>query len=143
MNEFRYGPVELYLVGFEGDRPDASTLAALGSLLESGTVRLLDIVIVSRTASGELEIAELMPDGEDGLGDVEVLAAGLAAAEDIDELAPLIAPGTSAALVALELSWARTLAQSLAAAGGTVLHTERIPVPVVNGVLDALENEGD
>ena len=36
MPAFRYGPVELYLVGFEGERPDAGTLAALSDLLESG-----------------------------------------------------------------------------------------------------------
>ena len=48
MAEFRYGPVELYLVGFEGDRPSPDTAAALAELVEGGLVRLLDFVIVSK-----------------------------------------------------------------------------------------------
>lgn len=142
MVDFRYGPVELYLVGFDSDRPDARTLSALGDLLSSGLVRLLDFVVISKSEDGVLEITEIGPDDDFGL-DVEVLAAGLAGGEDIDELAELVAPGTSAALVALELTYARTLAERLAAGGGVVLRSERIPAPVVNAVLDVLESEGD
>jgi Family of unknown function (DUF6325) len=36
MAGFTYGPVELYLVGFEGDRPNPSVIAALTDLLEGG-----------------------------------------------------------------------------------------------------------
>ena len=49
MTEFRYGPVELYLVGFDGDRPSPDTISALAELLEGGLVRLLDFVIVSKS----------------------------------------------------------------------------------------------
>lgn len=34
MTEFEYGPVDLHLVGFEGDRPDPGTLEAIGELIE-------------------------------------------------------------------------------------------------------------
>ncbi len=42
MNDFRFGPAEFYLVGFEGERPDPATFRALTDLIDSGVVRLLD-----------------------------------------------------------------------------------------------------
>lgn len=145
MVEFRYGPVELYLVGFEGDRPDPGVIAALVEQLEGGLVRLLDFVIISKSDDGEITVTEVEDQTQEyGFGDVELAEIGLAGDEDIEELAELIEPGTSAALVTLELLYARQLASRLAASGGVVLSAERIPAPVVNAILDAaeLEDEG-
>jgi uncharacterized membrane protein len=140
MADFRFGPVELYLVGFEGDRPAPGVIASLTELIESGLVRLLDFVIVAKSDDGDVTVTEV--DEEDfGFGGIEIAATGIAGDEDIDELAELIPPGASAALVALELVFARTLAAKLAASGGVVLRTERIPAPIVNAVLDAAEEE--
>jgi uncharacterized membrane protein len=138
MTEFRFGPVELYLVGFEGERPAPGVVGALLDLVGEGIVRLLDFVIVSRSVDGEITVTEIEAEAEAyGLVDVEIVAAGIAGDEDIDEVAERIPPGTSAALVALELVYARTLAEKLANSGGVVLHAERIPAPVVNAVLEA------
>lgn len=140
MAHFIYGPVELYLVGFEGERPDPGVVSAMVELLESGLVRLLDFVIVSKSADGEVTVTEIEDAAEQlGFGDVEIVEIGLSGSEDIEELAADIPPGTSAALVAFELAYARNLAEKLAASGGVVLRTERIPAPVVNEILDIAE----
>ncbi|AZS47576.1 DUF6325 family protein [Microbacterium oxydans] len=144
MNDFRFGPAEVYLVGFEGQRPDPATFRALTELVDSGVVRLLDFVVLAKSATGEVEIVEL--DDEDGKLDLdgfEPIAAGLAGEEDVEALAAALAPGQSAALVVLELAFARTLAQKLAAAGGQVLRSERVPAPVVNAVMDILDQEDE
>lgn len=144
MADFRYGPVDLYLVGFEGERPAPAVMQALTEQLESGAVRLLDFVIVSRSQGGELTITEIDDETDEyGLGGVELGEIGIAGDEDIEELAPLIEPGTSAALVALELVYARTLASKLAATGAVVLSAERIPAPIVTAVVDGAEAEGE
>lgn len=144
MNDFRFGPAEFYLVGFEGDRPDPATFRALTDLVDSGVVRLLDFVVLSKSADGEVAIVELDAEGESlGLEDFEPIAAGLAGEEDVEALADALAPGQSAAVVVLELAFARTLAQSLAAAGGQVLRSERVPAPVVNAMMDILDQEGE
>lgn len=143
MADFRYGPVELYLVGFEGERPAPAVMQALADQLEGGLVRLLDFVIVSRGLDGEVTVTEIEDETDEyGFGGIELAEIGLTGADDIDELAPLIEPGTSAALVALELVFARELASKLAASGGVVLSSERIPAPVVNALVDAAE-EGE
>ncbi|QNA92357.1 MULTISPECIES: DUF6325 family protein [unclassified Microbacterium] len=144
MNDFRFGPAEFYLVGFEGERPDPATFRALTDLVDSGVVRLLDFVVLSKSASGDVEIVELDADGASlGLDDFAPIAAGLAGEEDVEALAEALAPGQSAAVVVLELAFARTLAQSLAAAGGQVLRSERVPAPVVNAMMDILDQEGE
>lgn len=143
MNDFRFGPAEFYLVGFEGERPDPATFRALTDLIDSGVVRLLDFVVLSKSASGEVEIVELDDDdGVLGLDDFQPIAAGLAGEEDVEALAAALDPGQSAAVVVLELTFARALAQSLAAAGGQVLRSERVPAPVVNAMMDILDQEG-
>ncbi|KAB1864331.1 DUF6325 family protein [Microbacterium algeriense] len=144
MNDFRFGPAEFYLVGFEGERPDPATFRALADLVDSGVVRLLDVVIVTRSESGEVQIVELESDGGVlGLVGFEPIAAGLAGEEDAEALAGALAPGRSAAIVVLELAFARVLAQRLAEAGGEVLRSERVPAPVVNAMMDILDQEGE
>lgn len=144
MTDFRYGPVEFYLVGFEGERPDPATLQALQKILDTGALRLLDFVLVSKSTDGELTTVEVDDDlGALGLPGVRLEASGLAGDSDIAEFGDVIPAGGSAALVALELSFQRELAASLAAGGGEVLGTERIPAPVVNAVLDLYNETGE
>ncbi|KQR38734.1 DUF6325 family protein [Microbacterium sp. Leaf159] len=144
MNDFRFGPAEFYLVGFEGDRPDPATFRALTDLISSGVVRLLDFVVLTKSEQGDIEILELDTDGGPlSLGDITPIASGIAGEEDVDALAALVPPGQSAAIVVLELSFARELAQKLAAAGGQVLRSERVPAPVVNAMMDILDQEGE
>lgn len=132
MADFRYGPVELYLVGFEGEAPDPGVIAALADLVEGGLVRVLDFLIVSKSDEGDVTIAEI----EDEDFPLDLHEVGIAGEEDVIELAELVPPGGSAALVALELVYARALAERIAGSGAVVLSAERIPAPIVNAVID-------
>jgi Family of unknown function (DUF6325) len=143
MADFRYGPVELYLVGFEGERPDSSVLDALAELLGTGHINLLDLLLVSKSDEGDLTVIEIEDTSEFGLGDIVLGEIGIAGEEDIEELAELVPPGSSAMLVAFELAYQRVLASRLAASGAVVLSAERIPAPIVNAIVDAVENEGE
>lgn len=139
MVDFEYGPVELYLIGFHGDRPGADVLEAIVDLVKTDTVRLLDLLFVSRSHDDELRVIELEEVAEEyGLGDLRIDEAGLAGEEDVEDLADAIAAGTSAAVLVIEHRWARNFAQALYSAGGQVLHTERIPAPVVNELVAAV-----
>jgi hypothetical protein len=136
MTDFEYGPVELILAGFDGDEPNGGVIGAVMDLVDAGTVRVLDLVFVSRSESGELTSMEL-EDAPDSLGlsALELSAGGLAAKEDLEQLGERLQPGTSAILLAIELLWAKHLASRLAEAGGFVIDALRIPAPVVNAVV--------
>ena len=142
MADFDYGPVELYLVGFEGDRLDEGTLDAIRALVEGGEIRLIDLLVVSREEDGSVLITDFDEISDEyGFGDIELAAVGLVAEEDAQELGEAIPPGTSAALLAIELLWAKNLASRFAESGGVVIQTERIPAPVVNAAFAAAEEE--
>ena len=133
MANFDYGPIELYVVSFDGHGPDEATLAALTDIVEDGTVHLVDLALVAKDADGVVTYSDLDTEGLD--------VPGLAAEEDLVELGASLEPGTSAAVLVLELLWAKPLASRLAAAGGAVLATERIPAAVVNEALGELEGD--
>jgi uncharacterized membrane protein len=133
MDDLEYGPVELILAAFEGDEPDPGVFDALAELAEAGTIRVIDLVHVSRSADGEVTYREV---DESGIrnGAVDLVAGGLASHEDVTELGELLAPGTSAVLLVVELLYATQLASRVMRAGGYVVDSVRIPAPVVNEV---------
>lgn len=142
MAQFTYGPVEFYLVGLEGGRPSPDVIGALAELIEGGVVRLLDFVIVAKSADGEITVTEIDDETDEyGFGSIEFAEIGLAGDEDIEQFAELIEPGAAAALVVLELAWAQRLAEKVAASGAEVLAVERIPAPVVNALVDTVDEQ--
>ncbi|WP_400997538.1 DUF6325 family protein [Agromyces sp. GXQ0307] len=142
MTAFEYGPVDVYAVSFQGDRLDEATASALGELMVGDEIRLLDLLIVSRGDDGEVTVREYEEfRDEAGFTVVELEASGVIGDEDIDELADSIPPGTSGAIMAVELLWAKKIASAFAAAGGEVLQVERIPATVVNEVLAEASDE--
>jgi hypothetical protein len=137
MPGIKYGPVDLLFIGFEGERPGPAITEALVELIEDETISLLDLIFASRNDAGELTILEIdeLPEGHD-LADVALIEPGLAAMQDVEELAANIPAGSSAALLAVELTWARNFSSALAESGGTVLYEERIGAPLVNAILE-------
>lgn len=134
MTTFDYGPIEFYAIGFDGDRPGPAVLRAVDDLVASGTVNVLDLVFVRRSPEGEIEVVELSDTIDDG-GVPALDLAGLAGEEDILYLAERLEPGSSAAILVVELLWAKQFAAALYDAGGAVIGRESIPAPIVNAFL--------
>ncbi len=135
MTTFRYGPVEFYAIGFEGDRPGPGVLEAIDDLVESGTVNLLDLVFASRSLSGELTVLEIEDTDDDATAGSALALPGLAGEEDIETLAASVPPGASAAILVIELLWAKAFAAALYDAGGFVAGRYGVPAPLVNAYL--------
>lgn len=144
MTAFEYGPVEIFVVEFEGARPDPGVFEAILDLTRSGVVRLLDTVIAARQSDGSIIVVEVSEESDRlGLIDAELEIEGLLGEEDIAEAIESIEPGSSVAIVALELTWAITLAERLANARGKVVRSERIPAPVINELVSAAAESND
>jgi len=133
MTTFDYGPIEFYAIGFEGDRPGPAVLQAIDDLVAAGTVNVLDLVFARRSPEGELEVLELSDTIDDGAPALDL--AGLAGEDDILFLADSLEPGSSAAILVVELLWAKSFASALYNAGGAVIARESIPAPIVNAFL--------
>ncbi|WP_314148575.1 DUF6325 family protein [uncultured Leifsonia sp.] len=136
MAEFDYGPAEFIVAQFDNDRPSPGVVQAILDLVETGTVRLLDLLFVTRHEDGAVDIVELEEIGDEiGMAGISLDASGLAGDEDVEQIAELIQPGTTGAIFVFEHLWAKELASRFFEAGGLVVHSERIPAPVVNAVV--------
>lgn len=134
-----FGPVDLYLLGLPEGNLDRAALSALIDLADTGLVRLLDLVLITKTDDGELTSVEIeeLPDGVE-IDVASLGATGLVGQDDISDLAMAIPPGSAAVLVAIELVYQRELAARAAESGASLLGYERIPAPIVNALIDTL-----
>ncbi|MFC0314764.1 DUF6325 family protein [Gordonia phosphorivorans] len=127
------GPVELMMVSLPETGLSPRVLEALAAQTRAGTVRVLDLVVVSRVGEDEVQVSEVAAD-EVGIEVFDLAVPGLTGDEDIALLAESLEVGETAAVVALELVWARDLGAALAAEGSEVIAAERIPSAVVNEI---------
>ena len=132
-----YGPVELFVIGFDADEPPEGVVAAVAELALEQTVVLLDLVLVRRTEDGYtiVEIHEFAD--QYGFPELELKATGLTAEEDVEEVAGRMPVGSSALIIEVEMSWARNFVRAASEAGAELLFSARIPAEVVNEVVAA------
>ncbi len=129
-----YGPAELLVVRFPGNRFRGEILPALADLVESRTIRLIDLLVVIKDAGDMvtvLEAKEAFPDGPIG---VLVDEARLLGSDDVDAIAEQLEPDSSAAILLFEHLWAVTFVQALRDAGGELIVQERIPAAAVEEI---------
>ncbi|HEY3141102.1 MAG TPA: DUF6325 family protein [Acidimicrobiales bacterium] len=134
------GPVEMMLIGFPGNRFDGSIMPALGELVDAGTVRVIDLVMVRKDADGNFtaaEISQLDADEADPFKDLDGEIGELFSDEDLAIAGEALAPDSSAALVLWENSWATKLAAAVSASGGQILMQDRIPADAMAEALAA------
>jgi hypothetical protein len=126
------GPVDYLVVGFPADKADFSGAMAdeLKKLMDSGTVRVLDLVIVMKAEDGSLEVAELRDRDESEVGELRSLEAELSlllAAEDVERIGADLEAGSTAAVLVWENTWAAPLASAIRHSGGDLITMGRIP----------------
>src|SRR6266536_2884157 len=128
MADYVTGPVEMMLIGFPENRFDGSILPA------HGTVRVIDLVMVSKDGDGNVtafEVSDLDEDQAAAFDDLEGEIGELFSDEDLAMAGDQLSPNTSAALVLWEDTWASALSAAISDAGGEVLMHDRIPGEVV------------
>ena len=136
------GPVEYLILGFPGDRYDEGIAPALGELVESGAVRILDILFVSKNGRGHVSVREFDElDPSLGFAALEGRADGVLNENDADLAGQALEPNTSAILVLWEDRWARPLADVVRAAGGMIVGGQRVPPEVVELAFAGLPGE--
>jgi len=133
-------PVEYVVIGFPGNKFTGGIAPALADLVESGTVRILDLVFISKDAEGDVLSFEYDDLTETAAyAEIDGDADGFLDEDDITAAAEHLPLESSALLIVWEDLWAKRLADELAAAGGEVLAGSRIPRELVNDIFDAIE----
>lgn len=137
------GPVDYAIIAFPGNRFRGEIGPALADLVDSGTIRLIDVAFVGKNEAGEVvafELTELDPDVQESLDSLGIEVQGLLNEDDLADAAEGLEPNSSAALLVWENVWARKVTEALRNAGGVLLAFDRLPHEVVQAAREwALE----
>lgn len=136
------GPIDLAVIRFTGNKFTGEVAPALLDLVQSGTVRILDALFVTRDEDGSvssLEIGNLGPDMRPAFVVIDGSpGVGLLDSEDVDEVGGTLEPNTSALLVVFENTWAARFAGAARRAGGELVDIARVPSQAVAEALAVL-----
>jgi Family of unknown function (DUF6325) len=139
------GPVDYLVVEFPGSKFNGEIAPTLVDLIDRGTIRVLDLIMITKEADGSFDAIEL-DDVEDGaLGELhrlETEIAELLSADDVANLAEALEPGSTAGVLVYENLWAAPFASAVRHCGGQLVANGRIPVQALIASLEADEDEG-
>jgi hypothetical protein len=141
------GPIDYIVVEFPAGAKNFTGEMAeeLLSLVDAGTIRVLDLLILEKDENGEVEAYEIEDLGDLGeLAKLETSLAEILALEDVGHLANAMEPGSTAGVLVWENSWAAPFAVAARKAGGQLIANGRIPTQALIAAFeaDAASTEG-
>lgn len=140
------GPVDWLVVEFPGSRFKGEIAPILDGLVDNGTIRVLDLVLVRKAEDGSLDFYELSDLDESEIGSLrsyETELALLLSEEDVTAVAAAIEPGSTAAVLVWENRWAAPFGSAVRRAGGQLVATGRIPIQALAAAMEADQGEED
>jgi Family of unknown function (DUF6325) len=138
------GPVDWIVVEFPGSRFNGEIAPALRDLVERDLIRVLDLLVLKKDPDGSLEAFELsdLEEGEVGeLRSYESQLAMLLSEDDVTAVAAAIEPGSSAAVLVWENTWAAPFASAVRRSGGQLVASGRIPIQAMLAAIEADEEQ--
>jgi hypothetical protein len=142
------GPVDYVVVEFPAGASNftGEMVDELLALVDSGTIRIIDILILTKDENGSIDAMELSDLDELGpLQEVEAELAELLAEEDVIHLAAAMEPGSVAGVLIWENLWAAPFASAARRSGGQLIANGRIPIQAIIASIqadEALATEG-
>ena len=143
------GPVDYLIVEFPAGASNFTGEMAKGllALVDAGTIRVIDVLILTKNEDGTVDAMELSDIEELGpLREIEAQLASLLAAEDVENLAAAMDPGSTAGVLIWENLWAAPFASAARRSGGQLIANGRIPIQAIIASIEADEaraTEGD
>ena len=134
------GPIDYLVVEFPAGSQnfDGEMAAELARLVDAGTIRVLDRLILQKATDGSVEAFEM--DETDALDEIRALethVAEILAADDVLQLAEAMDPGSVAGVIVWENTWAAPFASAARRAGGQLIATGRIPIQAIAASIEA------
>lgn len=136
------GPVDYLVVKFPAGQADFSGAIAseLKALIDSHTLRVLDLVMLMKAEDGSLAASELRDDEDSAVGELlgaERDMAVLLAEADVEEIGVSLEPGSAAAVLVYENTWAAPFGAAVRTSGGELLASGRIPTQALMAAVEA------
>ncbi|MCC2030922.1 DUF6325 family protein [Microbacterium allomyrinae] len=134
------GPVDFLVIEFPAGQQNFSgeIVEELIRLVDAGTIRVIDAIILTKDDDGVIDAAELSDTTDLGaLVEIEAELAELLAADDVAQLANAMDPGSVAGVLVYENLWAAPFASAARRAGGQLIANGRIPIQAIVASLAA------
>jgi hypothetical protein len=136
------GPISYLIVQFPGNKMTGEGFPILVDLVDSGVIRILDLLFVTRGDDGSLtalQLSDLDGDGTIDLAVFEGASSGLLDASDLADAASVIDIGSSAGILIFENRWATPFVQALRGGGAEFVAAGYIPQDALVASLDATD----
>lgn len=133
------GPVEYMVVAFPGNQFKGEIAPALKDLVDSGTIRILDLAFVHKDENGDITALELEDEGSELMSALSWIFEerdGLVNESDLEDIGEALDPNSSAAVLVWEDLWAARFADAVVNAGGVMVEIQRIPRDAVQAAID-------
>lgn len=133
------GPVEYGVVAFPGNQFKGEIAPALKELVESKTIRIIDLAFVIKDKDGDVSGIELEDAGSEVLRAFEAVTHdrdGLISDKDMMEIGAALDQNSSALIMVWEDVWATKFSEAVRNAGGVVVDIQRVPREVVEAAID-------
>jgi len=134
------------VVEFPGSRFNGEIAPALRDLVDRGVVRVLDLLVLKKDSDGTLEAFELSDLDTSEIGELrgyESQLAMLLSEDDVTAVAAAIEPGSSAAVLVWENTWAAPFASAVRHSGGQLVASGRIPIQALLAAIEADEDDDE
>ena len=132
------GPIELLVVKFPGNQFKGEIAPALQELVETGTIRIIDLIFAIKDEEGALAIVELNALGDETLAVFEPEPSELSGSlteDDARSLSGGLENNSSAAILLFENTWATKFVDAMRNANGELILIERVPRVVIDDLI--------
>jgi hypothetical protein len=136
-----HGPLDVVVLAFGAPRFDGSVLKELKKQAASGTIKVLDAMILVKHESGvraSVNLEDLPAEDRESVGFIETGTRGLFDSGDADILFEGMVPGSAIVALAIEHTWAVALVNAIADAGAEMAINFRVPAPIVDEAFASL-----
>jgi len=136
------GPVDYLVVEFPAGAQNFTGEMAdeLLKLVDAGTIRVIDVLILSKNEDGSVDATELSDIAELGsLQKIETELAELLTSDDVVHLAAAMDTGSVAGVLIWENLWAAPFASAVRRSGGQLIANGRIPIQAIIASIEADE----
>ena len=131
----KHGPVDVIVLAAGEPRLDGSVFAELEKQAASGTIRVLDAMLLLKDAEGNrssYDLEDVPSEMKAGVGFIDTGTRGLFDSEDAETLYEGMVPGSAVVALAVEHAWAVNLVNALQSAGVEMAFNFRVPAPIVD-----------
>ena len=137
----KHGPVDVVVLALGEPRFDGGILAELERQAASGTIRVLDAMVLFKSDNGQcwrMDLEDLPSDQKAKVGFIETGTRGLFDSDDADTLYEGMVSDSAVIALAIEHIWAVTLVNAIMDAGAEVALNFRVPAFIVNEAFASL-----